>query len=245
MEALANFMTAKKKLAQVRQTSQRGFAGRGGRGSSSGGSSSSAKGGSKGKSAGGDTLAAKKAKSRCADCGQYGHWHGDPECSKVQTGAVPKHRPPQHGAHMADIAEYYAPPAMPNTPYPEDDPEEWEDLFQDANVLSAAAAAQPTEAVAQPQRAAAKPKAKAAPKATAAAAAKAAPAAKAASAASAAATPAEQPYLGPGAKPPTPEQERCPHPRSSQKDHKNQHAFWTRCDRCSLRLSYQPAAPAR
>ena len=93
MEALANFMTAKKKLAQARQSSQRGFAGRGGRGSSVGSSSSAKGGGGKGRGSAAESLAAKKAKSRCADCGQYGHWHGDPECSKVQTGAVPKHKP--------------------------------------------------------------------------------------------------------------------------------------------------------
>ena len=113
-----------------------------------------------------------------------------------------------------------------------------------ANVSSAAAAASSQAVGARPKRAA-KPKAKAVSKATsnaaASAVAKTAPAAKAAAAASAAAeTAATEPYLGPGAKPPTPEQERCPHPRDATKAGKNQYAFWTKCDRCQVRLSYQP-----
>ena len=31
-------------------------------------------------------MADKKAKSRCADCGQIGHWHGDKVCEKVKKG---------------------------------------------------------------------------------------------------------------------------------------------------------------
>ena len=29
-------------------------------------------------------MADKKAKSRCADCEQIGHWHGDEVCDKVK-----------------------------------------------------------------------------------------------------------------------------------------------------------------
>ena len=32
------------------------------------------------------TVDERKEKSRCADCGKYGHWKGDPECSKVKAG---------------------------------------------------------------------------------------------------------------------------------------------------------------
>ena len=206
LEALANFMSAKKKLAQARQSSQRGFAGRGsaGRGSSVG--SSSSKGSGKGRGgAGAETLAAKKAKSRCADCGQYGHWHGDPECSKA--GAAPKPRPV--GAHLAGMAEVYAPRDEPSTPYPDLDDDERE--YQDARSSptsptpaeqSPAARAERRAAspAAQPTRVATTPKAKAASKAAAKADSKAA--SKAASATAAAGS---EPYLGPGAKPPTAE----------------------------------------
>ena len=38
---------------------------------------------------------AKKAKSRCVDCGQLGHWKGDAVCPKVKEGKTPEFKPPE------------------------------------------------------------------------------------------------------------------------------------------------------
>ena len=71
-EAMIAFQTAKQRLAQAKKSSQRGFTGhRPGRGSSRESDRS---------------VAERKAKSKCADCGGVGHWHGDPICPKVISG---------------------------------------------------------------------------------------------------------------------------------------------------------------
>ena len=46
----------------------------------------------------------RKAASRCADCRQLGHWRGDPECSKVKSGEVPKFekKPPVKKLHVVN-----------------------------------------------------------------------------------------------------------------------------------------------
>jgi len=46
----------------------------------------------------------RKATSRCADCRQLGHWRGDPECSKVKSGEVPKFekKPPVKKLHVVN-----------------------------------------------------------------------------------------------------------------------------------------------
>ena len=75
-DAMVAYQSAKKRFAVAKKAGQRGFAG------------------SKGKGAGkSDSLADKKAKSRCADCGRLGRWHGDEICEKVKKGEVQAYRP--------------------------------------------------------------------------------------------------------------------------------------------------------
>ena len=73
VEAMVAYQSAKHRLAKAKKAGQRGWNAKP--------SSQKGKGGSKG-----DSLADKKAKSRCADCGQIGHWHGDEVCDKVKKG---------------------------------------------------------------------------------------------------------------------------------------------------------------
>ena len=68
-------MTAKQRLAKVRRNTQRG--------NKDSSSTAPAKKDPK-------DIAAEKAKSHCADGRGWGHWHGDPECPKVKSGAVPR-----------------------------------------------------------------------------------------------------------------------------------------------------------
>ena len=77
-EALVSMREARVKLAEVRK--DRGYRGPGLD------SSSSAFGAAKAKARA--AIAAKKAcgKHTCFDCGQAGHWAGDPECKKPGAG---------------------------------------------------------------------------------------------------------------------------------------------------------------
>jgi hypothetical protein len=73
VEAMVAYQSAKHRLAKAKKAGQRGW--------------NAKPFGQKGKGGGkGDSLADKKAKSRCADCGQIGHWHGDEVCEKVKKG---------------------------------------------------------------------------------------------------------------------------------------------------------------
>ena len=73
VEAMVAYQSAKHRLAKAKKAGQHGWTPKPQKG----------KGGGKG-----DSLADKKAKSRCADCGQIGHWHGDEVCEKVKKGEV-------------------------------------------------------------------------------------------------------------------------------------------------------------
>lgn len=91
-DAMAAFMTAKKRLQAARATGQRGSVSGKGRG---------------GKGTGGSDIAARKAKSRCSDCGGMGHWHGDPECPKVKSGAVPQRQRPAGSSTSSASGVHY------------------------------------------------------------------------------------------------------------------------------------------
>ena len=45
----------------------------------------------------------KEKTGKCLDCGQFGHWKGDPECARVKSGQTPPFK--KHGANVI----YYSP----------------------------------------------------------------------------------------------------------------------------------------
>ncbi len=73
MEAMVAYQSARHRLAKAKKAGQRGWNAKP--------AAQKRKGG-----ANGDSLADKNAKSRCADCGQIGHWHCDEVCDKVKKG---------------------------------------------------------------------------------------------------------------------------------------------------------------
>ena len=48
---------------------------------------------------------ARKRKSTCSSCLQPGHWRGDPECPKVQSGEVPLHPKHRQAAGRSEVSE--------------------------------------------------------------------------------------------------------------------------------------------
>ena len=102
-EALAAFLSAKQRLNKAKRLNQRGSNG-GGRGGGGGGRGSGSQRPSQ------QDIKDRKSKSRCSDCRQYGHWHGDPECPKVKSGEVPVRQPrdAQYAdAHYASTQDGY------------------------------------------------------------------------------------------------------------------------------------------
>lgn len=83
-DALATFLSSKQRLARVGKQNRRG-------GPSSSGSSQSSRStaGMARREPPPESIAQKKAKSKCADCGRWGRWHGDPECERVKSGSTP------------------------------------------------------------------------------------------------------------------------------------------------------------
>ena len=82
-ETLVTMREARHRIAEVKK--DRGFGGGGGKSSGKG----------KGKSTHGNQSQAKKVNTMCWDCGERGHWGGDPQCKKPGAGLF---KPKSHGA---------------------------------------------------------------------------------------------------------------------------------------------------
>ena len=56
-------------------------------------------------SSAGASVDARKKTTKCADCGQIGHWRGDAVCPKVKAGQTPPHKgkPRVHWIGMATM----------------------------------------------------------------------------------------------------------------------------------------------
>ena len=101
-EALVSMREARSRLQQVRK--DRGYKGPSANTSTSTGPKAAPKRG-----LGPSALRKQSGKHPCYDCGQHGHWAGDPECPKPGQGlfrkppsSVPKERPPQRQVRVAE-----------------------------------------------------------------------------------------------------------------------------------------------
>ena len=133
VDAMVAYQSAKHRLAKAKKAGQRGWTPKPSKG----------KGGGKG----GDSLADKKAKSRCADCGQIGHWHGDEACEKVKRGEVQAFRGKKGSgkskggrdgyyveAYTVDSGEFPEPGDWVMTPWPQLDAHQINTVFEVAPI---------------------------------------------------------------------------------------------------------------
>eukprot|EP00971_Amphidinium_carterae_P211675 4200219-Amphidinium_carterae.1 len=65
----------------------------------------------------GKSIEERKRTSKCADCGETGHWRGDPQCRKVRSGEVAARKPPTSGggAQQQQPKKFAAPVFMVNS----------------------------------------------------------------------------------------------------------------------------------
>ena len=84
-EALVSMQEARSKLQQVRK--DRGYQGPA---TSAPAGTQTVKGGQRGRGLGQTALRKQSGKHPCYDCGQHGHWAGDPECPKPGQGLFRK-----------------------------------------------------------------------------------------------------------------------------------------------------------